>query len=166
MAVPASSSVSAGLAQVARMGRRERESAVRQLRQQSPVFGRMLSQVDRCRVVAFASGLALLVAVVFLAGGEPVWLTGALVITGLSGFGSVSVRMTDSRFDVLLAVLGEHWAEQLGAEQLGTEQLGTEQLGSGALVGGQPGDEGHRPGPGPAIPQQSCHEDECSTRAC
>jgi hypothetical protein len=126
MAVSASSAVSAGLAQVAHMGRRERERVLRRLRRQNPAFDQMLAQVDRCRVVAFASGLVLLLAVVFLAGGEPVWLAGAMVITGLSGFGTVSVRMTDSRFDLLLAVLGEHWAEQLRTEEV-ADQLVDEQ---------------------------------------
>ena len=127
MAVPAGSPVSAGLAQVAHMGRRERESAVRRLRRQNSAFDAMLLRVDRARVLAFASGLALVVAVVFLAGGESVWLTGALVLAGLSGFGTVSLRLADSRFDVLLAVLGEHRAGELRAEQLQCERFDTEE---------------------------------------
>lgn len=127
MAVSAGSPVSVGLAQVAHMGCRERESAVRRLRRQNPAFDAMLLRVNRARVLAFASGVALVVALVLLAGGEPAWLTGALVLAGLSGFGTVSLRLTDSRFDVLLAVLGEHRAGELRAEQLRCERFGSEQ---------------------------------------
>lgn len=126
MAVPAGSPVSAGLAQVAHMGRRERESAVRRLRRENPAFDAMLTRVDRARLLAFASGLVLVVAVVLLADGEPVWLTGALVLTGLSGFGTVSARLADSRFDVLLAVLGEHRAGELRAEHRQGEPFGSD----------------------------------------
>lgn len=105
--------VAAGLSQVAQMDRRERARIVRQLCQQYPGFRALLRQVTVARGVAFASGLSLAVAVMLLVQHVAVGWVAALVFVGLAGFGYVAVVLTDSRFDLLLAVLGAHRTDEL-----------------------------------------------------
>ncbi|MDR7300702.1 hypothetical protein [Haloactinomyces albus] len=113
MAMRAGRSVTAGLSQVAQMPPRERARLMRELRQQHPMFRSLLTQVTVARAVAFGSGLALAVAIILLVQGASVWWVAALVFGGLGGFGSVTVALTDSRFDLLLALLGAHRIDEL-----------------------------------------------------
>ncbi|QUH04485.1 hypothetical protein HUO13_30230 [Saccharopolyspora erythraea] len=122
MADRAAKPVTAGLSQVAQMDRRERARIVRQLCQQYPAFRSLLTQVTVARGVAFTSGLALALAVMFLAQGVSVWWVATLVLGGLVGFGYVAVVLTDSRFDLLLAVLGAHRTDELHG-RLVTDQI-------------------------------------------
>lgn len=114
--------VAAGLSQVAQMDSRERGRIVRQLCQQYPTFRSLLRQVSIARGVAFASGLALAVAVILLVQVASVWWVATLVFAGLGGFGYVAVVLTDSRFDLLLAVLGAHRTDELHG-RLVTDQV-------------------------------------------
>jgi hypothetical protein len=122
MAIRAGKPVTAGLSQVAQMDRRERARIVRQLCEQYPAFRSLLTQVTRARGVAFGSGLALAVAVMLLVHGASVWWVSALVFGGLGGFGYVAVALTDSRFDLLLAVIGAHRTDELHG-RLVTDQV-------------------------------------------
>lgn len=122
MAIRAGRPVTAGLSQVAQMDRRERARIVRQLCQQHPAFRSLIKQVTIARGVAFASGLALAVAVMMLVNGASVWWVSALVFVGLTGFCYVAVVLTDSRFDLLLAVLGAHRTDELHS-RLVTDQI-------------------------------------------
>jgi hypothetical protein len=122
MAIRAGKPVTAGLDQVAQMDRRERARVVSQLCEQYPAFRSLLTQVSMARGVAFASGLALAVAVIMLVHGASVWGVSALVFVGLAGFGYVAVVLTDSRFDLLLAVLGAHRTDELHG-RLVTDQI-------------------------------------------
>ncbi len=122
MAVGASEPVTAGLSQVAQMDRRERARIVRQLCKQYPAFRTLLNRVAWARAVAFGSGLALAGAVMLLAQEASVWWVATLVFGGLAGFGYVAVALTDSRFDLLLAVLGAHRTDELHG-RLVTEQI-------------------------------------------
>ncbi|MGP4018269.1 hypothetical protein [Saccharopolyspora sp. 5N708] len=114
--------VTAGLSRLAQLDRRERARIIRQLCHQYPAFRSLLRQVTIARAMAFASGLVLAVAVMVLAQGGSVWWVSGLVFTGLAGFGYVSVALTDSRFDLLLAVLGAHRTDELHG-RLVTEQV-------------------------------------------
>ena len=122
MAIRAGRPVTAGLSQVAQMDRRERARIVRQLCQQHPAFRALIVQVTRARAVAFGSGLSLAVAVMLLVNGAPVCWVSAFVFGGLAGFGYVAVALTDSRFDLLLAVLGAHRTDELHG-RLVTDQI-------------------------------------------
>lgn len=122
MVIRAGKPVVAGLDQVAQMDRRERARIVSQLCQQHPAFRSMLRQVAMARGLAFGSGLALAVAVVLLVHGASVWWVSALVFGGLVGFAYVAVVLTDSRFDLLLAVLGAHRTDELHG-RLMTDQI-------------------------------------------
>jgi len=82
----------------------------------------LLTQVAMARGIAFGSGLALAVSVMLLVHGASVWWVSALVFGGLGGFGYVAVVLTDSRFDLLLAVLGAHRTDELHG-LLVTEQV-------------------------------------------
>lgn len=113
MAMRAGKPVTAGLSQVAQMPPGERARIVRELCQQYPAFRSLLTQVTVARAVAFASGLALAVAIMLLVQGASVWWVSALVFGGLAGFGYVAVVLTDNRFDLLLAVLGAHRTDEL-----------------------------------------------------
>ncbi|GAB3275716.1 hypothetical protein [Parasphingorhabdus pacifica] len=114
--------VAAGLSQVAQMDRGQRARIVRQVCDEYPGFRGLLKQVSVARGVAFASGLALAVAVILLVQAASVWWVAALVFTGLGGFGYVTVVLTDSRFDLLLAVLGAHRTDELHG-RLVTDQI-------------------------------------------
>lgn len=114
--------VAAGLSQVAQMDSRERGRIVRQLCQQYPAFRSLLRQVSVARGVAFASGLVLAVAVILLVQAVSVWWVATLVFAGLGGFGYVAVVLTDSRFDLLLAVLGAHRTDELHGRLI-TDQI-------------------------------------------
>lgn len=118
--------VAAGLNQVAKMDRRERARIMRQVCQHYPAFLVLFKQVAVARGVAFASGLSLAVAVVLLVQSVSVWLVAGLVFAGLAGFGYVAVVLTDSRFDLLLAVLGAHRTDELHG-RLVTEELYTDE---------------------------------------
>jgi hypothetical protein len=122
MANRAAKPVTAGLSRLAQLDRRERARIIRQLCHQYPAFRSLLRQVSIARGVAFASGLVLALAVMFLAHGASVWWVSGLVFTGLVGFGYVAVALTDSRFDLLLAVLGAHRTDELHG-RLVTEQI-------------------------------------------
>ena len=89
----------------------------------------MLRQVTIARGVAFGSGLALAVAVMSLVNGGSVWWVAGLVFTGLGGFCYVAVALTDSRFDLLLAVLGAHRTDELHG-RLVTDQIYGEDAGA------------------------------------
>lgn len=105
--------VTAGLSQVARMGPRERARTVRELCRNQPAFRSLLTRVSVARGVAFASGLVLAVAIVLLMQGVPSGWVSLLVLVGLAGFVSVVVVLADSRFDLLLAVIGAHRIDEL-----------------------------------------------------
>lgn len=127
MAMRAGRSVTAGLSQVAQMPPRERVLLMRELSQQYPTFRSLLTQVTVARAVAFGSGLALAVAIVLLVQGASVWWVAALVFGGLGGFVSVTVMLTDSRFDLLLAVLGAHRIDELHGRLVTEDIYGDEQ---------------------------------------
>ncbi len=122
MTMRADGPVAAGLSRVARMHPRERARTVRDLCSDQPAFRSLLTRVSVARGVAFASGLALAVAIVLLVQGAPTWWVAGLVLTGLAGFGSVVIVLTDSRFDLLLAVLGAHRTDELH-DRLVTDEL-------------------------------------------
>ncbi len=122
MAFRAGTPVAAGLSRLALMDRRERARIVRQLCKQDRAFRSMLTRVTIARGIAFASGLALAVAVMLLVQQVSVEWVSALVFLGLVGFCYVSVALSDSRFDLLLAVLGAHRTDELH-ERLVTEQI-------------------------------------------
>jgi hypothetical protein len=122
MANRAAKPVTAGLSRLAELDRRERARILRQLCEQYPAFRTLLKQVSVARAVAFGSGLVLAVAVMFLVHDAPVVLVSTLVFTGLAGFCYVAVALTDSRFDLLLAVLGAHRTDELHG-RLVTEQV-------------------------------------------
>ncbi|MEV0086054.1 hypothetical protein ACWEV3_27000 [Saccharopolyspora sp. NPDC003752] len=122
MANRAAKPVTAGLSRLAQLDRRERARIIQQLCHQYPAFRSMLRQVTIARGIAFASGLLLALAVMFLVQGASVWWVSGLVFTGLAGFCYVAVALTDSRFDLLLAVLGAHRTDELHG-RLVTEQV-------------------------------------------
>lgn len=113
MAFHADRPVTAGLSQVAQMDRGERTRLVRELSRQHPSFRSLMRQLTVSRAVAFASGLALALAVMLLVNGVPVLPVSLLVLGGLIGFGYVATVLTDHRFDLLLAVLGAHRTDEL-----------------------------------------------------
>lgn len=113
MAMRAGRPVTAGLSQVARMDPRERARTVRELCRNQPAFRSLLTRVSVARGVAFASGLVLALAIVLLVQGVPSGWVSLLVLVGLVGFASVAVVLTDSRFDLLLAVIGAHRTDEL-----------------------------------------------------
>jgi hypothetical protein len=135
MAIRAGEPVTAGLSQLAQMDRRERARILRQLCHQYPVFRTLLTLLTVTRAVAFGSGLALAVAIALLVQGAPVWWVSVLVLGGLVGFGYVAVVLTDSRFDMLLAVLGAHRTDEL-YEWLVTEKVYGEDPAWGAADAG------------------------------
>jgi hypothetical protein len=137
MAIRAGEPVTAGLSQLAQMDRRERARIIRQVCHQYPGFSSLLTQVAVARGVAFASGLALAVAVVLLVQGAGVGWVSVLVLGGLVGFAYVAVVLTDSRFDVLLAVLGAHRTDEL-YESLVTERV----YGEERALDGPSGEDG------------------------
>ncbi|MGI8307764.1 hypothetical protein [Saccharopolyspora sp. ASAGF58] len=122
MANRAAKPVTAGLSRLAQIDRHERARIIQQLCHQYPAFRSMLRQVTIARGVAFASGLMLALAVMFLVQGASVWWVSGLVFAGLAGFCYVAVALTDSRFDLLLAVLGAHHTDELHG-RLVTEQI-------------------------------------------
>jgi hypothetical protein len=127
MAKRAAQPVTAGLSRLAQLDRSEREELIGQLCRQYPAFRSMIKQVSIARGVAFASGLVLATSVVCLAQSASMWLVAALVFSGLAGFGWVAVALTDSRFDLLMAVLGAHRTDELHGRLL-TEQIYGEEL--------------------------------------
>ncbi|MFC7340786.1 hypothetical protein [Saccharopolyspora griseoalba] len=127
MAKRAAQPVTAGLSRLAQLDRGEREELIAQLCRQYPAFRSMIKQVSIARGVAFGSGLVLAASVVCLAQGASAWLVAALVFGGLAGFGWVAVALTDSRFDLLMAVLGAHRTDELHGRLL-TEQIYGEEL--------------------------------------
>ncbi|WP_092632027.1 hypothetical protein [Actinopolyspora mzabensis] len=92
----------------------ERTDAVRALDGNCPMYRSLRNTVTVARIAAFASGLALCVAVLLLAQHAPIEWVAGFVFAGLFGFGWVVVRLTDNRFDLLLAVLGAYDAERTG----------------------------------------------------
>ncbi|WP_010306030.1 hypothetical protein [Saccharopolyspora spinosa] len=122
MANRAAKPVTAGLSRLAQIDRHERARIIQQLCHQYPAFRSMLKQVTIARGMAFASGLMLALAVMFLVQGASVWWVSGLVFAGLAGFCYVVVALTDSRFDLLLAVLGAHRTDELHG-RLVTEQI-------------------------------------------
>ncbi|GAA0518966.1 hypothetical protein GCM10011581_08780 [Saccharopolyspora subtropica] len=122
MAHRAAEPVTAGLSRLAQLDRCERARIIRQLCHQYPAFRALLKQVTIARGVAFASGLMLALAVMVLVHGGSVWWVSGMVFAGLAGFCYVAVALTDSRFDLLLAVLGAHRTDELHA-RLVTEQI-------------------------------------------
>ncbi|MBE9374361.1 hypothetical protein IQ251_07850 [Saccharopolyspora sp. HNM0983] len=122
MADRAAGPVTAGLNQLADLDRHERTRIMRQLREQYPVFRSMVVHVAIARSLGFASALVLALAVVLIAEGAPTWSAGVLIFAGIAGFGYAVVALTDSRFDLLLAVLGAHRTDELRS-RLVTEQL-------------------------------------------
>ncbi|MGJ7906219.1 hypothetical protein ACOQFL_07025 [Actinopolyspora sp. H202] len=92
----------------------ERADAVRELDRNCPMYRSLRNTVTVARIVAFASGLALCVAVLLLAQHSPIEWVAGFVFAGLFGFGWVVVRLTDNRFDLVLAVLGAYDAERGG----------------------------------------------------
>ncbi|GAA4829202.1 hypothetical protein [Saccharopolyspora rosea] len=126
--------VTAGLSQLAQMDRRERARVMRHLCHQYPAFRSMLRQVSIARAVAFGAALALAVAVMSLVNGSSVWWVAGLVFTGLGGFCYVAVALTDSRFDLLLAVLGAHRTDELHG-RLVTDQIYGDDTGTDPVPG-------------------------------
>lgn len=127
MAIRPARPITAGLSQVARMDRRERTRVLRELRRQHGGLRRAYACVAVSRVLAFGAGLALALAVVVLAQGASVWWVVALIFVGLAGFLSVTVILTDNRFDLVLAVVGAHRTDEL------LEQLSVESRNSGDM---------------------------------
>lgn len=127
MAKRAAQPVTAGLSRLAQLDRRERRELTEQLCRQYPAFRSMIKQVGIARGIAFASGLVLATSIICLAQGASTWLVALLVFSGLAGFGWVAVALTDSRFDLLLAVLGAHRTDELHS-RLVTEQIYGEEL--------------------------------------
>lgn len=110
------------------MERAERVRAARYLRRHYPLYRVLSKRVALARALGFAAGLTLAVSVVLLVQGAGlVWVAG-LVLLGLFLFGYVVVRLTDSRFDLLLAVLGAHRVEEARGSP--------DERGSGAETGG------------------------------
>lgn len=126
MAIRTGKPVAAGLSQVAQMDRRERARIVRQLCQQHPAFRSLITQVTVARAVSFAAGLSLAVAVMLLVNQASAWWVSAFVFVGLAGFCYVAVVLTDSRFDLLLAVLGAHRTDELYGRLVTDELYGAE----------------------------------------
>lgn len=114
--------VAAGLSRLAQMGCRDRARVVRLVCAQCPPFRSLLMHVMVARGIAFASGLDLAVAIVLVAGGAPAIWVAVLVLCGMIGFGFAALILTDSRFDLLLAILGAHRTDELH-ERLVTEQI-------------------------------------------
>lgn len=127
MAKRAAQPVTAGLSRLAQLDRHERQELVEQLCGQYPAFRSMIKQVSIARGIAFASGLVLAISIICLAQGASMWIVAALVFSGLAGFGWVAVALTDSRFDLLLAVLGAHRTDELHGRLI-TEQIYGEEL--------------------------------------
>lgn len=134
MAMHAGDAVSAGLSQVAQMDRRERTRIIRQLCAQHPAFKALLVQVTVARGVAFASGLALAVAVMLLVNDASVMWVAMLVFGGLAGFVAVAVMLTDSRFDLLLAVIGAHRTDELHGRLVTEAIYGRDEPEAGASL--------------------------------
>lgn len=126
MVIRAGRPVAAGLHQVAQLDRQERARIARQLCQQYPPFRALQKQVAMARVLAFGSGLALAAAIMLLVRDASVWFVSALVFGGFAGFGYVAVVLTDSRFDLLLAVLGAHRTDELHARVVTSQIYGDE----------------------------------------
>lgn len=126
MAIQAGKPVAAGLSQVAQMDRRERSRLASQLASQYPAFRALRTQIALARGLAFGSGLALTTAIVLLVNGASVWWVSALVFAGFAGFGYVAILLTDSRFDLLLAVLGAHRIDELHSRLVTDEVYGDE----------------------------------------
>ncbi|WP_211210180.1 hypothetical protein [Actinopolyspora halophila] len=104
--------ISASLDEIARMERAERVRAERYLRRHYPLYRALSTRVALARALGFAAGLALAVSVVLLVQGAGLLWVAGLVLLGLLLFGYVVVRLTDSRFDLLLAALGAHRVEE------------------------------------------------------
>lgn len=127
MVIRAGKPVAAGLSQAAKMSQRERARIADQLGQQYPAFRALQSQVAMARRLAIGSGLALAAAVMLLVRDVSVWWVASLVLAGFAGFGYVTTVLTDSRFDLLLAVLGAHRTDELHARLLTDQVYGEEQ---------------------------------------
>lgn len=122
MVIRSGEPVAAGLRQFAQMDRGERARVVRLVCARYPAFRSLLIRVRVARGVAFASCLDLAVAIVLVTGGAPAAWVSILVLGGMVGFGSATLVLADSRFDLLLAVLGAHRTDELH-DHLVTEQL-------------------------------------------
>jgi hypothetical protein len=139
MVIHSGEPVVAGLRQFAQMDRGERARVVRLVCTRYPALRSLLVRVRVARGVAFASCLDLAVAIVLVTGGVPAVWVSILVLGGLVGFGSVTLVLTDSRFDLLLAVLGAHRTDEL-RERLVTEQLYGDGPPRDAVATGRPED--------------------------
>lgn len=134
MAHRAARPVTAGLSQLAQLDRRERARIVRQLCRHYPTFRTLLRQVSIARGATFASSLLLVLAVVFLVEGVSVAVVAGMVFVALGGFGYATVTLADSRFDLLLAVLGAHRTDELHAQLVTDRIYGPEQVSEGEHV--------------------------------
>lgn len=129
MAVHPGKPVNAALNQVAKMDAGERARLVRQLCEDHPLYASLLGRVGVARGVAFAAGLSLSVAILLLVQGASMLIVSGFVLAGLVAFGVVVVRLTDSRFDLLLAVLGAHRTDELHERLMDHEMYGEERAG-------------------------------------
>lgn len=146
MVIRSGEPVAAGLSRIAQMDRGDRDRVVRLVWARYPTFRSLLIRVMVARGIAFASGLDLAVVIVLVTGGVSALWVSILVLCGLVGFGSATLVLTDSRFDVLLAVLGAHRTDELH-DRLVTEQvygdgLPVEKPGSHTLCGRRDGCRG------------------------
>ncbi|RRO16201.1 hypothetical protein EIL87_14215 [Saccharopolyspora rhizosphaerae] len=127
MAHRAAQPVTAGLSRLAQLDRHERARIVRQLRHEYPAFRSMFRQAVVARAAAFASALLLGTSVMALAQGVNMWVVAGLVFAGMGGFCYVAVTLTNSRFDLLMAVLGAHRTDELHSKLI-TEQVYGEEI--------------------------------------
>ncbi|MDI2028494.1 hypothetical protein QFW96_07720 [Saccharopolyspora sp. TS4A08] len=127
MSFRAAQPVTAGLSRLAQLDRGERARLVRQLCHQYPVFRSMFRQALIARGVAFGSAVALGASVMTLAQGFDIWIVASLVFAGMGGFCYVAVTLTNSRFDLLMAVLGAHRTDELHSRLI-TEQIYGEEI--------------------------------------
>lgn len=127
MAFRAAQPVTAGLSRLAQLDRHERARLVRQLCHQYPAFRSLFRQAIIARGVAFGSAVALGASVMTLAQGFDMWIVASLVFAGMGGFCYVAVTLTNSRFDLLMAVLGAHRTDELHSRLI-TEQIYGEEI--------------------------------------
>ena len=131
MADRAAAPVTAGLSQLARMDRFERNRVMRQLCRQHPAFREQLQRVVWPGALPWLPGWCWHWRWFSCASRPRFGSVGGLVLAGLVGFGYVAVTLTDNRFDLLLAVLGAHSSDELRGA-LDPEQVHHEQQEGGA----------------------------------
>ncbi|WP_033401898.1 hypothetical protein, partial [Actinopolyspora mortivallis] len=125
-------SIAADLEEVGRMDRAERARVLRDLRRNHPLYRTLSIRVALARATGFTSGLALAVAVVLLVQGAGLLWVSGFVLAGLFGFAYVVIRLTDSRFDLLLAVLGaQHRVESSPEEGDGSVERDVREIPGG-----------------------------------